>query len=234
MSRQLVIILTLAIIILTLNNAAAAQGMGGQLSISPFAGLGMPLGILHDNDFDSQNAMFRADGLRFGINAEYFLADRFSLGVDFSYADYGSRELISDNPEFDGLKPNDKMRIMLFGIHARHFLSIRGRAKPYVLLGFGFHDIALKNWNVRPAVEENNYKLSSRPFMQGAFGVQVHVNPKMSLFGEAGLTYLLTKDASISLNGTNLVDPNNGHAVEIKKNYYIFNLSAGLNFWFNI
>jgi hypothetical protein len=227
-------LITLLFLVFLLNAAAGAQDYRGKLNITPFAGIGIPLGVLHDNDFDDANAMFRANGPRFGIRAEYFLGRRFAMGIDFSYASYKSRKLISDNPEFDGQKLKDKMRVMLFGVHARHFISLKGRAHPYVLVGFGFHDIALTDWNVRPVSEEGDYQLSSRPYMQGAFGVQVQIIPSISVSAEAGLTYLLSKDVSVSINGNNLTDPETGDAVEIKKNYYIFDLGLGVNLWFNI
>jgi hypothetical protein len=234
MRRNLQYLLIIFVILPIFHINARAQEYRGKLNITPYAGVGIPLGILHNNDFDNPNAMFRANGPGFGIRAEYFLGRRFAMDIDFSYGSYNSRKLMSDDPEFDGLKLKDKMRVMLFGIHARHFISLRGRAWPYVIVGFGFHDIALKDWDVRPVSEEGDYKLSSRPYMQGAFGVQVSIIPNVSVSVEAGLTYLLTRDASVSLKGTDLTDPDTGDAVEIRKNYYIFDLSLGVNLWFDI
>lgn len=194
----------------------SAQDLAGMFNISPFGGLGMPMGDLADDDPENDDGLFRKMGFKFGAAAEYFFTPNIGAGLDFLYAIHGAKEI--EGEEFD-----DKLHTMNIGVHGKYVFMTEGMLRPYGILGVGMTMNKLKD--LEEGDETFEAKIGSKLYIMGGIGAMYFVSDMISIFGELGFDYMMLDGASIEVDGEETDD-------EVEANYYFLDLKVGLNVWF--
>lgn len=211
----------------------SAQDIQGMFNISPYVGIGIPMGDLAEDDpaqtilFD-EDGLFRSMGFKFGASAEYFFTPAIGAGLDFMYAIHGSKELEEGG---ETLNSDDKLHTMNIGAHFKYVFVPEGMFRPYVLAGGGltmnkfkdFPDEIDEDGTILSTVE---VKLDTKMYLMGGVGAMYWVSDMISLFGEFGLDYLMTDGSGVEIDGETIED------AEVTANYYFLDFKVGLNVWF--
>lgn len=206
------VLILVAIVLICASSMVNAQDLKGMFNISPWAGLGIPMGDFGSTDVENDNAAFRKMGFKFGADAEYFFTSNIGLGVDFMYAIFSS-----DYPsEAEDYK--DKVNSMNFGVHGKYVFMPENMLRPYVKAGVGM------TMNKQKPDTGDEAKIDSKLFINGGFGAMYWVSEMISVFGEAGFDYLMVDNAKVKIN-----DEEVG---ELTTNYYFIDFKVGLNVWF--
>ncbi|MBD3218861.1 MAG: outer membrane beta-barrel protein [candidate division Zixibacteria bacterium] len=198
---------------------SAQADLQGMFNVSPFGGLGLPMGDMSADDTD--DALNRAMGFKFGVMAEYFFTPNIGVGVDFLYAIFGNDyedELVDDFGD-------DKLHTMNIGVHGKYVFMMEGMLRPYVTAGAGMTMNKVKDVIFETGGEEGEVKLDSKIFIAGGVGAMYWVSEMISVFGEVGIDYLMTDGAGLEFEGEEV-------AGEIGTNYYFLDFKVGINIWF--
>ncbi|NIP42070.1 MAG: outer membrane beta-barrel protein [candidate division Zixibacteria bacterium] len=220
--------LTLCVCILISFSALTAQDLMGRFNVSPFGGIGIPMGDLASDDPDEildGDAAFRSIGFKFGVAAEFFFTPSIAAGVSFRYASFGSKEIELLGETFES---DSKVTGMLFGAHAKFVLTPAGPVRPYILGGGGlfmskYKDVEGILYDFTD-IDKIDVDIDSKFYFMFGGGVMFFVSPNISLFGEATFDYALTDGATLEYEDMELG--------EIGTNYYFLDLIVGLNIWF--
>ncbi len=196
----------------------SAQDLQGMFNISPYFGLGIPMGDLADDDPENEDALYRSMGFKFGASAEYFFTPAFGAGLEFLYAIHGAKEL-------DGFEPDDKLHTMNIGAHIKYVFMPESMFRPYLLAGGGLTMNKVKDVLI-DTEQTVEIKLDTKMYLVGGVGAMYWVSDMISLFGEFGFDYLLLDGSGIEIDGTEVPDD------EVAKNYYFLDFKAGINVWF--
>jgi len=195
---------------------ANAQDLAGMFNISPFAGLGMPMGDMADDDMENENALYRKMGFKFGAAAEYFFTPNIGAGIDFMYAIFGAKDV-------DDFESDDKLHSMNLGVHGKYVFMTEGKLRPYGTIGLGMTMNKMKDL-VDEEEEEYEMKVGSKLYLMGGVGVMYFVSDMISVFGEFGFDYLMLDGAKLEVDDVEVG--------ESEANYYFLDLKAGVNVWF--
>ncbi|HDS00758.1 MAG TPA: porin family protein [candidate division Zixibacteria bacterium] len=206
----------------------SAQDLQGMFNISPYVGIGIPMGDLADDDPENADGLYRSIGFKFGASAEYFFTPAIGAGLEFLYAIHGAKD-------FDGFEPGDKLHTMNIGAHFKYMFMPESMLRPYILAGVGLTMNKLKDLEFE--VEEGVFvtgdlDLDTKMYFVGGFGVKYWVSEMISIFGEAGFDYLLLDGAGAEFDGEPVIDPDTGEEAELQTNYYFLDFKAGINVWF--
>lgn len=204
------VLIFVAILMICASSMVSAQDLKGMFNISPWAGLGIPMGDLGDTDINNDDAAYRKMGFKFGADAEYFFTSNIGAGLDFMYAIFGS-----DYPEGE---VKDKLNSMNFGVHVKYVFMPESMFRPYGKAGIGM------TANTFKPDEGDDYKLDTKIFLNGGIGAMYWVSEMISIFGEFDFDYLMTDKAKVKQNDTEVG--------ELTANYYFLDFKVGLNVWF--
>jgi outer membrane protein W len=203
-----------------------AQDLTGMFSVSPFGGLGMPMGDMSDDDPENLDAINRTMGFKFGVEADYFFTPNFGAGVEFLYAIFGNG--YDPEPEVG----NDKLNTMMIGAHAKYVFMPESMFRPYGVIGFGMVMNKIKDAVIDIDGEEGELKLDSKFYFRGGAGGMYWVSDMISIFGEIGLDYMMTDGAGLEFEGETVYEDDGETEAEITANYMFLDFKVGLNIWF--
>ncbi len=201
-----------------------AQDLTGMFSISPFGGLGLPMGDMGENDpvkIDEEDAIARGMGFKFGLDVDYFFTPNIGAGAEFLYAIFGNN--YDPEPEFGA---DDKLNTMMIGVHGKYVFMPESMFRPYGVIGAGMVMNKIKDAQVDEEGTEGEIKIDSKIYLRGGIGGMYWVSDMISIFGEIGLDYMMTDGAGIEVDGTAVED------YEITANYMFIDFKVGLNIWF--
>ncbi len=212
------VLIIAALLVFGTFSMVTAQDLKGMFNLSPFAGLGMPMGDLADDDLENEDGLYRKMGFKFGVMAEYFFTNNIAAGLNFLYAIHGAKDI-------EGFESDDKLHTMNIGAHGKYVFMTEGMLRPYGILGAGITMNKIKDvpFDTETDVE---VKLDSKIFVMGGIGVMYWVSEMISVFGELGFDYLMTDGAGIEIDGETVEDS------EVGANYYFLDLKVGINIWF--
>ncbi|HEQ98018.1 MAG TPA: hypothetical protein ENO22_01610 [candidate division Zixibacteria bacterium] len=220
--------LTLFLCVLLSFSALTAQDLMGKFNVSPFAGIGVPMGDLASDDPEEildGDAAFRSIGFKFGVAAEFFFTPNLAAGVNFRYVSFGSKEIELIEETFES---DSKITGMMFGAHAKYVLTTVGPVRPYVLGGGGLYMSEFKDVEGIlfdfTDIDKIDVDVDSKFYFLFGGGVMYFVSPNISIFGEATFDYAMTDGAKLKYEDMDLG--------EVGTNYYFLDLIVGLNFWF--
>lgn len=214
--------------ILILSSFLSAQNLAGRFNISPYAGIGIPMGDLADDDPSAilnGDAFFRKTGLNFGLNAEYFFSSSLGVGLNFRYVSFGSKDI-----EIAGYNLDSKSKItaVILGVQAKYAFMKGNTLRPYVLGGVGIYGSTLVDFDALlfdlVFTDRIDVDVDTRLYTILGGGAMYFVSPTISIFGEVTLDYLLTDGASLKYENLELGI--------LGSNYYFVDLVAGINIWF--
>ncbi len=221
--KKLLLLSTL--LVFGLFSTTVGQDLQGMFSLSAFGGVGIPMGDLADDDpeaMEEGDAAYRAMGFKFGVAGEYFFTPQLAIGMDFRYVSFGSKDI-----EFQGetFETDDKLNVMMIGVHGKFVFMTEGDMRPYAIAGAGLAFPKLKDIVGFDETDEKvDIDIDSKPYFIFGGGVIFFVTPTVSLFGEATFDYMLTDGAMMEYDGTEIG--------EIETNYYSIDLAVGVAFWF--
>jgi outer membrane protein W len=211
------VLIFVAILMICASSMVNAQDLTGMFNISPYAGLGIPMGKMSDTE--GEDALARTTGFKFGANAEYFFTPNIGAGVDFMYAIFGNDYT---QEEID-LYGDDKLNTMNIGVHGKYVFMPEGMLRPYITAGIGMTMNKLKD-----AIDEEGQtvdaKLDAKLFIAGGIGAMYWVSEMISVFGEADFDFLMTKDAKVKIEDVEVG--------EVTSSYNFLDFKVGLSVWF--
>ncbi len=207
---------------------SAQADLQGMFNVSPFGGLGLPMGDLADDDLENEDGLYRSMGFKFGVSAEYFFTPAIGAGLDFLYAMHGAKEIEEGGETFD---PGDKLNTMNIGAHVKYVFMMEGMLRPYVIAGGGMtmntlKDVPLEVDEDGNITETAEVKLDPKLYFMGGVGAMYWVSDMITVFGELGFDYLMTDGSGIEIDGTEVPDE------EVTANYYFLDFKVGINIWF--
>jgi opacity protein-like surface antigen len=181
-----------------------AQDVEGMFNVTPFAGIGMPMGDMGDED-EANLKM----GFKFGGGAEYFFTNNVGLGLDFTYASFGSDTEGSDA----------KYNAMMIGALGKYMFMPESMYRPYAVAGFG-----MLMSKTTEAYNGEDVEWDNKFYFKAGFGLKYWVSEMITVFGELGFDYLMLDGATGEADGTEVG--------EVDGNYYFIDFKAGVNIWF--
>jgi hypothetical protein len=214
--------------ILILSSSLSAQDLAGRFNVSPYAGIGIPMGELaDDNPYAVLNgdAAFRKTGLKFGANAEYFFSSSLGIALSFRYVSFGSKDI-----EITGYNLDSKSKItaVILGIQAKYAFMPSNTVRPYVLGGVGIYGSTFIDFDALlfdlVYTDRIDVDVDTRFYTILGGGAMYFVSPAISIFGEVTLDYILTDGASLKYKNLELGI--------LGSNYYFVDIVAGINIWF--
>lgn len=201
---------------------ANAEDMTGKFAVSPFGGLGLPMGDLADDDpvaIDEGDAAYRAMGFKFGLCADYYISPTYSLGISFRYATFGAKD-------FEGYEPDDKMNAMIFTLNGRwYFSNPESTVLPYITWGGGIASMSFKDIEDMESGEKFDVDAITKPFILVGAGGDYFVSPTVALFAEGSFDYFFSDGGKIKIDG-------NDTGGEIGTNYFFLDFVVGARFYF--
>lgn len=207
------------------------QDLQGMFSLSPFAGIGLPMGDMANDDVPEVtegDALYRKTGFKFGAEIDYFFTPNLGIGIDFKYATFSAKDIIYEGVTYT---TDDKLKLMMFGAHAKYMFIPDGTVRPYGVLGGGLVISKLKDWDYFENLEyEADLDFDTKPYLIFGGGVTYFVSPTVSVFGELTIDYLMLDGAGIELDGQPVYE--DGNQVEVETNYYFLDFMVGLSIWF--
>jgi outer membrane protein W len=212
------VLIFVAIFMICASSMVNAQDLAGMFNITPWAGIGIPMGKLSDKLGEDDDALARSTGFKFGANAEYFFTSNIGAGVDFMYAIFGND---FTQEEIDAFGDN-KLNSMNLGAHVKYVFMPESMLRPYAVVGIGLTMNTLKD--LEDEGETVDADLSTKLFLNGSIGAMYWVSEMISVFGEFGFDYLMTDNATVKIN-----DEEVG---EMTSNYYFLDFKAGFSVWF--
>jgi hypothetical protein len=215
-------------LLLVLSVGASAQDVAGKFSVSPFAGIGMPMGDMADDDPEAVingDAGFRKMGIKFGIAGEYYAAPNYAFGISFRYASFGSKDLTLPEP-IGTFESDSKLTAMIFAVHGKYIFIPDGVTRPYGILGGGlgmakFTDVEGDFYGVEDPID---FDAMTKPFMFGGLGVDYFASPTVSIFGEVTFDYAFIDGTKLEADGVEYQ--------EMGANYYFVDIVAGIRVFF--
>jgi outer membrane protein W len=214
------LLIIVALLVFGAFSVANAQDLQGMFSISPFGGLGMPMGDMGDDE--GEDAMNRAMGFKFGLEADYFFTPNIGAGVEFMYAIFGN----DYEDEYADEYGDDKLNTMMIGVHGKYVMMPESMFRPYGVVGFGMVMNKVKDVYDWETEEEGELKLDSKFYLRGGIGGMYWVSEMISIFGEVGLDYMMTDGSGLEFEGTEIPD------AEVTANYMFIDFKVGANIWF--
>jgi opacity protein-like surface antigen len=217
------VLIFVAILMICASSMVNAQDLTGMFNISPYAGLGIPMGKMSDTE--GEDALARTTGFKFGANAEYFFTPNIGAGVDFMYAIFGNDYTDAEIEELG----DNKLHTINIGGHVKYVFMPESMLRPYATAGVGVTMNKVKDYIIDFDNEGNpilgDAKLGTKMFLNGGIGAMYWVSEMISIFGEADFDYLLTKNATIEIDGEDTGE-------EITSSYYFLDFKVGLSVWF--
>ncbi|HOP06422.1 MAG TPA: OmpW family outer membrane protein [candidate division Zixibacteria bacterium] len=207
--------------VLLLAGLSTAQDLTGKIAVSPFAGLGVPVGDMASDDFtdDDSNAAYRKMGFKFGASGEYFLSPNYSLGLSFRYASFGAKEL-------EGWDPGDKINLLAFTLNGKYYFATEGTIRPYGVIGAGLASATFKDIVVDYETGLTvDFDAITKPCILFGIGGDYFASPNMSIFAEGSFDYYFSDGGKIKYDGEETGD-------ELGTNYYFLDFVVGVRFWF--
>jgi opacity protein-like surface antigen len=196
-----------------------AQDLTGMFNVSPFAGIGIPTGAFQA-DLIPDDGIHRKMGFKFGVYGEYFFTPNIGAGLDFMYATFGAKDILT-------LQRDDKFEIIMFGAHAKYVVLPESMIRPYGLAGFGMAMPKWKDFEDPSTSDLYEFDIDSKIYILGEIGVLYFVSPMISVFAEAGGVYIMTEDANTTVKGGEQEE-------ELKYDYNttFVDIRVGVNVWF--
>lgn len=228
MKRFLILLVLLAF---GLGSAASGQDLQGMFNISPYGGLGIPMGDMGDNELPDpdEKAIARSMGIKFGLEADYFFTPNLGAGAEFMYAIFGNN--YDPEPE---LGADNKLNTMMIGVHGKYVFMPESMFRPYGVIGFGMVMNKYKDaWGyVDDEAVEGEYKLDTKFYLRGGIGGMYWVSDMISIFGEIGIDYMMTEGAGQEFEGETVYESDGETEDEIMGNYMFIDFKVGVNIWF--
>ena len=202
-----------------------AQDLQGRFSISPYAGISLPVGVMAENSVDQMEgdgSLYYKPRFKYGVSVDDFYTPILGAGLHFRYAKFNVR-----NVEYEGeIYPiDDKLSLLMFGVHTKFFLKPDGIIRLYGVLGGGLAMWTLKDWNYVENLEE---EVDLELYFLFGCGVTYFVSPTVSVFGEFTLDYLLRDFAGFEIE----IEEERIEDVTIYFNSHFINVMFGLTIWF--
>lgn len=236
------------VLVLGVALTVSGQDLRARLSVSPFAGLGLPIGDMANNDADyadyiDDDAFYRKMGFKFGIAVDYYFTSNLGAGLHFRYATFASKDI-----DFGGImvRTDDRLHLTMFGAHGKYVFVPDGMVQPYGIIGAGLVMSTIKNWRAYSILlekdlddfgiymEEVDMDINAKPYLILGGGVTCFVSPTISLFGEFTIDYLFWDGAKMEVDGEQSIElPVTAvEQLEFDTNYYFFDIVVGLSIWF--
>ena len=203
-----------------------AQDLQGMFSVSPFGGIGMPMGDMGDDE--GEDALVRAMGFKFGLEADYFFTPNIGAGLEFMYAMFGndySDEIIDEVGD-------DKLNTMMIGIHGKYVFMPESMFRPYGVIGFGMVMNKIKDVIYEEGGDPGELKLDSKFYFRGGVGGMYWVSDMISVFGEFGIDYMMTDGAGYEFEGETCYEDDGETECEVGASYMFIDFKVGVNIWF--
>ena len=218
------VVIIAAILMICASSMVNAQDLKGMFNITPYAGIGIPMGKMSDDLTSTTDSsdLSRKLGFKFGANAEYFCTSNIGVGVDFMYAIFGNNYT---QDQIDALGDN-KLNSMNIGVHGKYVFMPEGMLRPYVTAGVGMTMNKVKDYIYRTgdSTFTGDLKVDSKLFLNGGIGAMYWVSEMISVFAEGDFDYLMTKNAKTKFN--------DAEVYEVSSGYYFIDFKVGINVWF--
>lgn len=220
--------LGLILLVILISSNLFAEDLKGKFSISPYVGLGFPIGDFADDDWSTnEDAAYRAMGYKFGLSFDYYFSKNFAGGLNFKYISFPSKDYdVLDEPDQD-----DKLKMTLIGVYGKLIFVPEGDVRPYGKVGFGILNSSISDF---PAIDwqsgvyyVTDVELDSKYYLQFGAGISFFVSPNVSLFGELTIDNLRMDGAKMEF--TDIPGAEDG---EIEVNHNAVDFIAGINIWF--
>jgi len=197
--RLVKVLLAVFMMTVIVTGTASAQEVTGKIGLTPQLGLVMPTG-----DFgDTYVELPATAGFAGGFSVEYFLNENIAFGGKFMYDRFGMDTETAEE-EYPTIDWDGNWTIIEFGAFVKYTFTPNSPTRFFGRVGFIMGKVDGKLEGSQGGVSADaEIDISSALGLEGGIGVMHLINETTGIFGEIGLTHLMTdgKDAEIGVPG---------------------------------